>query len=140
MIYIITDVVAALIWNGDSFLVCQRPAHKTRGLLWEFVGGKVEAGESKPDALIRECKEELDITVRVSDVFMELVHEYPDITVRLTLYNASIISGEPKLLEHHALRWVTAEQIDQLDFCPADTEILERIKLLKKRKRCQYDL
>ena len=58
------EVVAALIRNGDGrFLICQRPSYKARGLLWEFVGGKVEEGESKRDALIRECKEELDVTV-----------------------------------------------------------------------------
>ena len=66
-----TEVVAALIWNGNKFLVCQRPAYKARGLLWEFVGGKVEQGETKEAALIRECREELGITVTVGAVFME---------------------------------------------------------------------
>ena len=68
----ITEVVAALIWDGDKFLICQRPAHKARGLLWEFVGGKVESGETKEQALVRECKEELDILLSVGDVFMDL--------------------------------------------------------------------
>ena len=124
----ITEVVAALIWDGNRFLACQRPAHKARGLLWEFVGGKVEAGESREQALIRECKEELDVHIHVGDVFMEVLHEYPDITVRLTLFHASIIDGEPKLLEHNALCWMSPEEIDAFAFCPADTEILERIK------------
>ena len=57
-----TEVVAALIWNNDKFLICQRPAHKARGLLWEFVGGKVEPGETKEQALIRECQEELGLS------------------------------------------------------------------------------
>ena len=64
-----TEVVAALIWHGDRFLICQRPAHKQRGLLWEFVGGKVEPGETRQEALIRECQEELDITLDVGNVF-----------------------------------------------------------------------
>lgn len=123
-----TVVVAALIWDGNRFLACQRPAHKARGLLWEFVGGKVEAGESREDALVRECFEELDIAVSVGDVFMELVHEYPDLNVRLVLYHATIISGEPKLLEHCDLRWITPDEIDQYDFCPADIKILAAIK------------
>ena len=123
----ITNVVAALVWDGDRFMICQRPAHKARGLLWEFVGGKVEKGESKTDALIRECKEELDIIVEPQDVYMELVHEYPDITVRLTLYNSVIKDGEPKLLEHNDIRWITASEIGQYDFCPADEEILRKI-------------
>ena len=125
-----TDVVAALIWEGDRFLACQRPANKARALLWEFVGGKVEPGESLRDALIRECREELDITVEPRDVFMEVIHEYPDLTVRLTLFNASIAEGTPKALEHNDIRWITTAQIDDLDFCPADEEILKMLKNL----------
>ena len=125
-----TDVVAALIWEGDRFLACQRPAHKARGLLWEFVGGKVEPGESREEALIRECREELDITIAPRDVFLTVIHEYPDLTVRLTLYSASIVSGTPKLLEHNDLRWITVQEIDSLEFCPADEEILKKLKAL----------
>ena len=124
----ITEVVAALIWDGDRFLACQRPAHKARGLLWEFVGGKVEPGETKEAALIRECREELAITVAPKDVFMEVIHEYPDLTVRLTLFNASISEGIPRALEHHDIRWITVSQIDELEFCPADEEILKKLK------------
>ena len=123
-----TEVVAALIWREERFLDCQRPAHKARGLLWEFVGGKVESGETREQALIRECREELDITVVPRDIFMEVTHEYPDLTVHLTLFNADLPQGEPKALEHNALRWITVDEIDQLAFCPADEEILERLK------------
>ena len=123
-----TVVVAALIWDGPRFLICQRPANKARGLLWEFVGGKVEPGETGPQALIRECREELDITVAVGDVFMEVVHTYPDITVALTLYHSTIASGVPRMLEHADLRWITPAQIPEFDFCPADVEILQRIR------------
>ena len=127
----ITEVVAALIWNGDRFMICQRPAHKARGLLWEFVGGKVEPGETKEAALIRECQEELAVTLSVGDVFMEVLHEYPDITVRLTLFNAVIAKGEPQRLEHNDIRWITPAEIPQYDFCPADVEILDKILELK---------
>ncbi len=127
----ITDVVAALIWDGDRFLACQRPAHKARGLLWEFVGGKVEPGESHRDALIRECYEELAIQVRVGEVFMTLVHEYPDLTVRLTLFNASICGGEVQMIEHNDIRWITTAEVDHYDFCPADEEILRRLKTVE---------
>ena len=123
-----TDVVAALIWEGDRFLACQRPANKARALLWEFVGGKVEAGETLEEALLRECREELAITVAPKDVFMEVIHEYPDLTVRLTLFNASIAEGTPRALEHHDIRWITVSQIDELEFCPADEEILKKLK------------
>lgn len=123
-----TEVVAALIWQKDTFLICQRPAHKARGLLWEFVGGKVEPGETGEEALVRECREELDVTLSVGDVFMEVTHVYPDLTVHLTLYHAVITQGEPKLLEHNDLRWITVDEIDAFDFCPADEEILARLK------------
>ena len=121
------EVVAALIRDNEKFLICQRPANKARALLWEFVGGKVERGESKEEALIRECKEELNITLSVGDVFMEVTHEYPDITVHLTLFNAVIREGKPEKLEHNDIRWITANEITNYAFCPADEEILIRI-------------
>ena len=123
----ITEVVAALIWDGGRFMICQRPAHRARGLLWEFVGGKVEPGETKQQALIRECREELAVELSVDEPFMEVVHEYPDITVRLTLFHASIAQGQPRKLEHNDIRWITPAQIPEFDFCPADEEILARI-------------
>ena len=123
----ITEVVAALIWNGDKFMICQRPAHKARGLLWEFVGGKVESGETKEQALIRECREELNVLLSVGDIFMEVIHEYPDITVHLTLFNATIVDGKPQKLEHNDIQWITSGEITNYEFCPADEEILEKI-------------
>ena len=121
------EVVAALIWDNDKFMICQRPAHKARGLLWEFVGGKVEQCETKEQALIRECKEELNVLLSVGDVFIEVVHEYPDITVHLTLFNATIADGEPQKLEHNDIKWITLSEITNYEFCPAEEEILDRI-------------
>ncbi len=122
------EVVAALIWEKEKFLICQRPAHKGNGLLWEFVGGKVEPGETKEKALIRECREELLITVSVGEEFMDVVHEYPDAVVHLTLFNASISEGEPQMLEHNDMKWITPDEIPNYDFCPADKEILAKIR------------
>ena len=122
------EVVAALIWDGDRFLICQRPAHKARGLLWEYVGGKVEAGETKQEALIRECREELGVTITVGDVFMDVVHEYPDITVHLTLFHTEITKGTIQLLEHNAVAWITPAEIPDYSFCPADKDINERLQ------------
>jgi 8-oxo-dGTP diphosphatase len=124
----ITEVVAALIRNKDRFLICRRPAHKARGLLWEFVGGKVEEGETKEQALVRECMEELGITVKPYGKFMQVLHKYPDITVRLTLYNCTVSEGKPQLLEHIDLKWITAAEISNYSFCPADEEILKKLK------------
>ena len=122
-----TEVVAALIWDDDKFMICQRPVHKARALLWEFVGGKVESGETKKQALIRECKEELNILLSVGDVFMDVVHEYSDITVHLTLFNATIAEGEPQKLEHNDIQWIMPSEISNYEFCPADEEILIEI-------------
>ena len=120
-----TEVVAALIWRDNKFLICQRPAHKARGLLWEFVGGKVEPGETKEQALIRECKEELNVVLSVGEVFMDVIHEYPDLMVHLTLFNATIAEGELQKLEHNDIKWISPGEIPNYEFCPADEEILK---------------
>ncbi len=122
------DVVAALIWKEGKFLICQRPPHKARGMLWEFVGGKTEAGESLQEALVRECREELDITVAPGDVFLAVEHRYPDIHIKLTLFHCTIRSGEPKALEHNDIRWISPAEIPEYSFCPADKDILEVLK------------
>ena len=120
--------MAALIWVEDRFLICQRPAHKDRGLLWEFVGGKVEPGESKEQALARECREELAVTISVGEVFMEVDHDYPDLNVHLMLFNAAIIEGTPQMIEHNDIQWITVTEIPQYEFCPADEEILRKLR------------
>lgn len=122
------EVVAALIQDGDKFMICQRPAHKARGLLWEFVGGKVEPGETKEQALIRECQEELAIGVSVGKAYMEVTHEYPDLTVHLTLFETQIAEGTPQKLEHQDIRWITLDKIPQYQFCPADEVILHKLQ------------
>ena len=129
------DVVAALIWEKDKFLVCQRPEHKARGLLWEFVGGKVEPGETQQQALMRECMEELAITVDVGSKFMEVIHEYPDMLIRLTLFHCTIPEGFPQALEHNALAWIHPSQTGNYDFCPADTDILKEIKRTYQKRK-----
>jgi len=125
---IMINVAAALIWDNDKFMICQRPAHKARGMLWEFVGGKVEPGETKEQALIRECREELGVEIQVEDLYMELVHEYPDMTIILSLFNARIAQGTPLLLEHNDIRWIKVQDIPDYDFCPADEEILKKLQ------------
>ena len=127
-----TEVVAALILDKNKFMICQRPAGKARGLLWEFVGGKVEPGETKEQALIRECQEELAITLNVGSEFMAVMHEYPDISVHLTLFNARITEGVQQKLEHNDIRWITVNEISQYKFCPADEVILQRLRADKR--------
>ena len=121
------QVVAALIWQGDKFMICQRPVTKTRALEWEFVGGKAEKGETLEEALIRECHEEIGATVKVGEIFTEVDHIYPDITIHLTLFNCEIAEGTVQKLEHNDIRFITPDEIPQYNFCPADKEILEKI-------------
>lgn len=125
---LVIEVVAAMIWQGNRFLLCQRPAHKARGLQWEFVGGKVEPGESREQALIRECREELGMEIAVEQPLRVTEHVYPDVTIRLTLFRASIATGAPQLLEHAAMAWVTPAQAAEYALCPADRELLEGIQ------------
>lgn len=122
------EVVAALIVRGDRFLACQRPADKARALQWEFPGGKIEPGESGPQALVRECREELGVTVRVLEPFMDVTHDYPELTVHLTLYVCETIDGDPVRLEHNDIRFITVDEMDALDFCPADRVFCAEIK------------
>ena len=129
------DVVAALIWEKDKFLICQRPDHKTRGLLWEFVGGKVEPGESMQQALARECVEELAINVKVGSQFMQVIHEYPDMLIRLTLFHCTIPEGFPQALEHKDLKWIHHSEADKYEFCPADAELLKEIKRVYEKRK-----
>ena len=129
------DVVAALIWEKDKFLICQRPAEKKRGLLWEFVGGKVEPGETRQQALARECAEELAISVKVGEKFMDVIHDYPDMLIRLTLFHCTIPNGFPQALEHNDIQWIHPSDIEKYEFCPADADILKEIKRVYEKHK-----
>ena len=121
------EVVAALIWKNERFLICQRPETKSRPLLWEFPGGKVETGETKEAALVRECREELAVELSVGKIFAESTFEYPDISVHLTLLEAEIVSGELKLLEHKSLHWIKPEESAAFEFSPADIPFIRKL-------------
>ena len=123
----ILEVVAACIEQNGRFLLCRRPEHKNCGGMWEFVGGKIEQGETGEKALMRECREELGIELSVGGVLAETVHTYPAYAVHLTLYAARIVRGEPVLYEHTDARWVDFEQAVQMELCPADRELLAQI-------------
>ena len=124
----IIEVVGAIIKDGDRYLVGQRPAHKSQGGLWEFMGGKIEPGETPEQALARECREELDLEIENEHVVDSVIHKYPEKTIRLTLISCSPKTGSiPKALEHQEIRWVTIDQMKDIDFCPADREFVRKL-------------
>lgn len=121
-------VVAALITRGERFMITRRPEGKARAELWEFVGGKAEEGESLSEALVRECREEIGVTVAVGEPYMTVEYDYPDINVHLTLFRATIAEGEPRSMENNAIAWITVDEMDAYPFVPADKEILARLQ------------
>jgi len=123
----IIEVVGAIIRDGDRYLVGQRAANKSQGGLWEFMGGKIELGETPEQALARECREELALEIEDEHIIDSVVHEYPEKTIRLTLISCSPKSGSiPKALEHQQFRWVTRAEMDTMDFAPADRELIRK--------------
>jgi len=124
----IIEVVGAIIKDGDRYLVGQRAAHKTQGGLWEFMGGKIEPGETPEQALARECREELDLEIENERIVESVVHEYPEKTIRLTLISCTPKPGSvPRAIEHQSIRWVTSEAMRGMDFAPADKELIQRL-------------
>jgi len=118
-------VVAALIERGGTVLVQQRPPGKSRALLWEFPGGKVEPGERDEEALARECEEELGVSVDVAERLWSITHEYADLAVELVLYRARMAEdAAPQPHEAHQLAWVERARLPSLPFCEADVPLL----------------
>lgn len=122
------EVVAALIVQDGKFMICQRPLQKSCPLEWEFPGGKIEQGETPEQALVRECQEELGITVDVGEAYTDTYCDYPDKNVHLTLYRCTIKEGLPLLLEHHDFTWVTAADMAKYTFIPGDIQIVEKLQ------------
>ena len=126
----IIDVVGAIIKDGDRYLVGQRPANKAQGGMWEFMGGKIEPGETPEEALARECREELALDIENEHIIDSVVHEYPEKTICLTLISCSPKHGSiPKALEHQQIRWVTVPEMRGMPFAPADSELIDKLFL-----------
>lgn len=124
-------VVAALIRDAQyprRYLVQQRLPGGSRGSLWEFPGGKVEAGESDDAALIRECREELGVELTIGSEQWRGIHHYRDLSVELVLYAAAIRAGVPRPHRAQQLRYLSANEMTQLPFCEADLPLIEALR------------
>ena len=122
------EVTAAIIRQNGKVLICQRTAEKNCGLLWEFPGGKIEAGETGEQCIVRECQEELGVTLSVERELKDITYEYPDRIVHLHFYICNIVNGDPEKKEHNALEWIGPDEIDQYKFCPADKAMISELK------------
>ncbi len=121
----VIEVVGGIICRGDKYLLGRRPVGKSLGGHWEFIGGKIEPGETPCEALARECREEIALEIVNARVRTSVTHAYPDRTIHLTLIDCEPApAAEPTALEHEALGWYTPAEMSTLDFCPADAELL----------------
>lgn len=109
-------------------LAAMRPQHAARGGVWEFPGGKVEAGETDPHALARELSEELDTLVYVGERLGDVVHSYDDVTIELVLYRCAIRAGGPRAVEHDDLRWLAADELGEVEWAAADAALVEVVR------------
>jgi 8-oxo-dGTP diphosphatase len=122
------EVSAALIFRDGKLLITQRQTRSHLGGLWEFPGGKREAGETFAQCLVREIREELGVEISVGKLFEEISHAYPEKSVRLKFFICKLLSGEPQLLDCAAIRWVNKTELDDYEFPAADTQLLEKLK------------
>ena len=121
-------VVAAIIRKGDKIFATQRGYGDFKDG-WEFPGGKVEPGESSKEALVREIREELDADIKVGDLLTTVEYDYPQFHLSMDCFWATLVEGsEMNLLEHEAAKWLTRDQLDSVEWLPADTAIIDIIK------------
>ena len=123
-------VAAALFDAAGRVLIAQRPEGKHMAGWWEFPGGKVAAGETDGEALVRELREELGVEVRPDHEVMRLSHDYPDRTVELVLWRAQLLDGAPRGLDGQALKWVACQSLGNERLLPADEPFIAALQLL----------
>ena len=124
-------VVAAIITDGERILDTQRGYGSFKGM-WEFPGGKIEAGEMPEQALQREIKEELQLEIAIQRFVSTVHYEYPDFILTMDCYLCNIVGGKMSLIEHQAAAWLTPEQLTTVEWLPADVELVEQLRRIMK--------
>lgn len=120
------EVVAAIIHKGNYYLATQRGYGYFEGM-WEFPGGKIENGESREDALKREIKEELDVEVKIEKFLCTVDYDYPNFHLTMHCYHCRVSDGVIKLLEHLSAKWLTKDELKEVEWLPADVEVVKRL-------------
>jgi len=120
-------VVAALIRKENKIFATQRGYGNYKDW-WEFPGGKIEPGETTEEALVREIREELAVEISVDEYFMSIEYEYPEFHLSMACYWCTVKEGHLTLLEHEAARWLSLGQLRQVNWLPADIQIIEEIE------------
>ena len=123
------EVVAAVIQKDNKIFCAQRNLSKSMGGKWEFPGGKIETGETREEALVREIKEELDSEIKVDKYLMTVEHDYPTFHITMHAYLCTLVKGELTLKEHNDSVWLTKEDLLSLDWADADIPIVNKIKV-----------
>lgn len=121
------EVAAAIIQKEGRILICRRGEGGSCAHLWEFPGGKREAGETLQVCAVRECLEELGLKIRITGRFGQVTHQYPDREVSLSFFLAECTGGSLHTFVHEQVRWVRLEELPAYDFCPADTQIIREL-------------
>ena len=120
------EVVAGIIRRNDRILATQRGYGEFKDG-WEFPGGKTERGETPQQALVREIKEELKSEILVGEKLCTVEYDYPKFHLTMHCFWCDLLDGEPVLLEHEAARWLTADELNSVDWLPADVQVVEAI-------------
>jgi len=121
-------VTCAIIIRESKILICQRSSTMNLPLKWEFPGGKVEPSEDEETTIVREIKEELHLDIELVKRLKPVEHDYPTFRIRLVPFIANVVGGKLLLEEHADAKWVTADDLDQYDWAPADVPIVEQLK------------
>jgi len=121
------QVAAAIIRKNNKILICQRGAGGNCAFLWEFPGGKLESSETLEQCVIRECKEELNINIKIKDIFLRTVYQYPDRDIAFTFFNAEFIAGKIRMNVHKDFKWTAPSELKNFNFCPADIQIVKNL-------------
>lgn len=121
------EVAAAIIEKDHQILICQRAEGGSCSLLWEFPGGKREEGETPEQCAVRECGEELGVTVRLRGIFAVTSYRYPEQEIHFTFFRAELAEGRIRKNVHKEIRWVPPAELGRYSFCPADLDIIRRL-------------